>query len=177
MSGLQSKSGSGATFTNYVDPSTNRLSFGNYCYDPDGNLVSDQNGGGCGNPSYAYDVANRMVSAKMTGGTETYAYDSGNKRISKISASGAQTIYIYGAFGEKLAVAPSGGTPCRPSTPKPLRKHPKNTRSSASTHLPGSPSDSTPKSSEPSRYPACAAWGRLPEAADVSRPLSRPSTD
>jgi RHS repeat-associated protein len=101
---MTSKTGSGATFTNSVDATTNRLAGGNICYDPDGNMVSDQNGGGCGNPNYTYDVANRLVSAKVSGGTETYGYDADNKRISKISSSGAQTIYIYGAMGEKLAV-------------------------------------------------------------------------
>jgi YD repeat-containing protein len=88
-----------------VDATTNRLAGGNFCYDPNGNMISDQNGGGCGNPNYTYDVANRLVSAKVSGGTETYGYDANNKRISKISSSGAQTIYVYGAMGEKLAVA------------------------------------------------------------------------
>ena len=109
---LTGKSGSGAVFSNAVDPATNRLVGTNICYDPDGNLVSDQNGGGCGNPNYTYDVANRLVSAKVSGGTETYAYDAGNKRISKIDANGTQTILSLRRDGEKLVVAnaPPGGT-------------------------------------------------------------------
>jgi YD repeat-containing protein len=38
---MTSKAGSGATFTNSVDATTNRLAGGNICYDPDGNMVSD----------------------------------------------------------------------------------------------------------------------------------------
>jgi RHS repeat-associated protein len=88
---------SGLTFINPVDPTTNRLAGGTFCYDPDGNLTSDLSGGGCSNPNYGYDVANRMVSAQVSGGTEY------NKRISKVTSNGSQTIYIYGAMGEKLA--------------------------------------------------------------------------
>jgi RHS repeat-associated protein len=110
---MTQKSGSGATFNNYVDPATNRLAFGNFCYDPNGNPVSDQNGGGCGNPNYMYDIANRMVSAKVSGGTETYQYGADNKRLSKIvlSTTYTQTIYIYGAMGEKLTVIGGGNLP------------------------------------------------------------------
>jgi RHS repeat-associated protein len=103
---LTAKTGSGWLFSAYsVNSANNRLAGGSIVYDANGNLTTDQNGA-----TYTYDVANRMVSAVVSGGTETYAYDAENKRISKISASGGQTIYIYGAFGEKLAVAAGGGT-------------------------------------------------------------------
>jgi RHS repeat-associated protein len=101
---MTAKTGSGQNFTVLVDPATNRLGGTNVCYDSNGNLVSDQNGGGCGNPNYSYDLSNRMVSARWAGGTEHYIYDADNKRISTIAANGSQTIYIYGAMGEKLSV-------------------------------------------------------------------------
>jgi RHS repeat-associated protein len=101
---MTSKTGNGQTFTNLVDQTKNRLAYGNFCYDPDGNPISDQNGGGCSNPNYSYDVANRMVTAKVSGGTERYIYDADNKRISTIGAGGNQTVFIYGAMGEKLSV-------------------------------------------------------------------------
>jgi RHS repeat-associated protein len=115
---MTQKSGSGMVFTNNVDPTTNRLSYGTFCYDPNGNMVSDQNGGGCGNPTYVYDIANRMVAANLPNrGKETYQYDADNKRLSKITmtplndGSGnqtySQTVYIYGVMGEKLTVAVS----------------------------------------------------------------------
>jgi YD repeat-containing protein len=111
---LTAKSGSGAVFSNAVDQTTDRVAGTNVCYDPDGNLVSDANGGGCGNPNHTYDIGNRLVSAKVSGGTETYAYDARNKRVGKRGANGSQTIYIYDAMGEKLAVSvsaygPAGG--------------------------------------------------------------------
>ena len=106
---MTAKSGSGLTFSNPgLDQTTNRLVGTNVCYDGDGNLTSDQNGGGCMSPNYGYDVANRMVSAVVSGGTEHYIYDADNKRISTISASGTQTVFIYGAMGEKLTVVPFG---------------------------------------------------------------------
>ena len=67
-------------------------------------MVSDQNGGGCTNPNYTYDVANRLVSAKVSGSTEYYLYNADNKRIATIGSNGSQTIVIYGAMGKKLSV-------------------------------------------------------------------------
>ncbi len=107
---MYSESGSGATFTGtFVNPVTNQnlnqLLGGNYCYDANGNMISDQNGGGCTNPNYAYDVANRLVRAKVGSGTEYYGYGADNKRIARFSAVGLESIYIYGANGEKLVAA------------------------------------------------------------------------
>jgi RHS repeat-associated protein len=108
---MTGKQGSGATFSNPgLDQTTNRLVGTNVCYDGAGNLTSDQNGGGCGNPNYGYDATNRMVSAVVSGGTEHYIYDADNKRISTINKSGGQTVFIYGAMGEKLSVLPSIGS-------------------------------------------------------------------
>ena len=48
--------------------------------------------------SLGYDVANRMVSA----GSDTYAYDQANRRVYHYNGS-AETIYLYGTGGKKLA--------------------------------------------------------------------------
>ena len=119
---LEAKNGGGAVFdyrgtgNGYsIDATTNRLTGGSYCYDPNGNLTSDVNGGGCRNPNYVYDISNRMVTANLpSNGMETYQYGADNKRLSKITFSSSnggvtysyqQTVYIYGAMGEKLTVA------------------------------------------------------------------------
>jgi YD repeat-containing protein len=61
-------------FSGYsVNAANNRLAGGSIVYDSNGNMTNDQSGW-----TYTYDVANRMVSAAVTGGTETYAYDAGN---------------------------------------------------------------------------------------------------
>jgi RHS repeat-associated protein len=107
---MTSKQGDGMPFVNAMDQTTNRLAGTNICYDLAGNLISDQNGGGCGNPNYGYDAANRLVSVSVSGGTERYYYTADNKRVSTISSSGAQTVFIYGAFGEKLSWVTSTGS-------------------------------------------------------------------
>jgi len=65
--------------------------------------VTDQNG-----THYTYDVANRMVSAGVAGGTEYYQYTADNKRVVTYAANGTSTVVIYGAFGEKLATVNGG---------------------------------------------------------------------
>jgi len=65
--------------------------------------VTDQNG-----THYTYDVANRMVSAGVAGGTEYYQYTADNKRVVTYAANGTATVFIYGAFGEKLATVNGG---------------------------------------------------------------------
>jgi RHS repeat-associated protein len=102
---MTSKQGAGLNFTNTVNQNTNQLA--GYCYDADGNML----GASCATPSYAYDVANRMVSAQTSsGGTEYYQYGADNKRIAKAAGTG-EAIYMYGAHGEKLwAGGFAGGT-------------------------------------------------------------------
>jgi RHS repeat-associated protein len=97
---MTSKTGSGLTFT--ISSNANNQLIGNFCYDNNGNLASDQYSCSALNytPNYTYDVVNRLVS---------YVYDADNKRISTISANGTQTVFIYGAGGEKLSVAGPGG--------------------------------------------------------------------
>ena len=78
-----------------VDPTTNRITPGlQVSYDNNGNMTQ----GGY----LAYDVANRMKSAIVEGGTIYYGYDSANRRIYYRSTSNAETIYLYGADGKKL---------------------------------------------------------------------------
>jgi hypothetical protein len=48
----------------------------------------------------AFDVDNRMVSSM--GGTEFYGYAPDNKRVWKKEPSGVETVYFYGANGQKL---------------------------------------------------------------------------
>ena len=76
---------------------------GSVQYDANGNLVTDQNG-----MHYTYDVANRMVSAGVAGGTEYYQYTADNKRVVTYAANGTATVFTYGAFGEKLATGNGG---------------------------------------------------------------------
>jgi len=80
-----------------VDPTTNRITPGlQVSYDNNGNMTQ---GGYLG-----YDVANRMKSAIVEGGTIYYGYDSANRRIYYRSTSNAETIYLYGADGKKLGI-------------------------------------------------------------------------
>jgi RHS repeat-associated protein len=80
-----------------VDPTTNRLTPGvQVSYDNNGNMTQ----GGY----LAYDVANRLKSAIVQGGTIYYGYDSANRRIYYRSTSNAETIYLYGADGKKLGI-------------------------------------------------------------------------
>src|SRR5450755_3353202 len=48
----------------------------------------------------SYDVGNRMVNVN---GAQVYAYDQGNQRVYYRNTSGVETIYLYGAGGQKLA--------------------------------------------------------------------------
>ena len=111
---MNQKTGAGGNFTLPIDVSANRPYSSDICYDNNGNMTSDHYG--CGNQLYVYDSNNRMVRANLTGGAyETYQYGADNKRLSKITFSApngttgavtvTQTFYIYGAYGEKLAVA------------------------------------------------------------------------
>ena len=84
-----------------VDASTNRVSGpGNVYWDANGNLE------GTALWALAYDVANRVVLAHYS---NTYRYDSDNRRIYYRAASGVETVYVYGASGEKLAAYTVGG--------------------------------------------------------------------
>jgi len=84
-----------------LDPGTNRVTGpGSVSYDANGNLQ------GTALWALAYDVANRVVLANYA---NTYLYDSDNRRIYYRAASGVETVYVYGAGGEKLAAYTIGG--------------------------------------------------------------------
>jgi YD repeat-containing protein len=76
---------------------TNRINATGVSYDNNGNQTA-----GFGGLSLGYDAANRMISV---GGSQSaaYAYDSSNLRVYSRNATGAETVYFYGAGGTKLA--------------------------------------------------------------------------
>src|SRR5580658_2865755 len=81
-----------------VDPTTNRLSATGTQYDNNGNLLL-----GFGGLDLMYDLANRLETVQVASGNYSYAYDADNRRIYYRNASGAETVYFYGADGTKLA--------------------------------------------------------------------------
>jgi hypothetical protein len=48
------------------------------------------------------------ASTPWAGGTEYYQYMSDNKRVVTYGANGLPTVFIYGAFGEKVATVNGG---------------------------------------------------------------------
>ncbi len=91
-----------------VHMATNRIS--TYGYDNNGNTTSMPALGG-GTASIAYDVSNRMISWDGPAGVETYRYLGDNKRVWKRAPNGAETVYFYGAGGEKLMTYSVTGAP------------------------------------------------------------------
>ena len=81
-----------------VDPTTNRLSATGTQYDNNGNLLL-----GFGGLDLMYDLANRLETVQVASGNYSYAYDADNRRIYYRNASGAETVYFYGADGTRLA--------------------------------------------------------------------------
>jgi RHS repeat-associated protein len=80
-----------------VDATTNRLLVPNALYDNNGNLYRSTGG------VYVYDPANRMVEAMESAGNYFYGYDPDNRRIYYRDVNNHETIYFYGADGQKLA--------------------------------------------------------------------------
>jgi RHS repeat-associated protein len=84
-----------------VNMSTNRMSAAGWSYDANGNTISMLVGGATAMMSY--DVDNRLVTwMKGSVGTEEYRYLPDNKRVWKKSPNGTETVYFYGAGGQKL---------------------------------------------------------------------------
>jgi RHS repeat-associated protein len=76
-----------------VNPASNQVTGpGAIRYDANGNLVAT--------PLWilTYDAANRVAAANG----DTYAYDADNRRVYQRTAAGTETIWVYGAEGEKL---------------------------------------------------------------------------
>ena len=76
---------------------TNQIQATGVTYDNNGNQTA-----GFGGLTFSYDAANRMVGVGGSA-SEAYWYDSSNLRVYSRNASGAETIYFYGADGTKLA--------------------------------------------------------------------------
>jgi len=86
-----------------VNMSNNRMSSAGWGYDANGNTTSMPVLGG-GTATMGYDVDNRLVTwFKGTVGTEEYRYLPDNKRVWKKAPNGTETVYYYGAGGQKLA--------------------------------------------------------------------------
>jgi RHS repeat-associated protein len=78
---------SGGVPTNQIVSVTAGKSTQNYVYDANGNVIND------GNPAYAYDAENRMVTVDG-GASGQYSYDHQNRRVKKV-AGGATTHYVW----------------------------------------------------------------------------------
>ena len=116
LNGKTVTGGSGITFNASVDPQTNRLMGGSYCYDNNGNLLSDSgyacNGKNAYPPftQYNYDGKNRLTEAQVSGGNERYYYTPDNKRVNIQKADGSQVVFVYGAQGEITALCSSSAS-------------------------------------------------------------------
>src|SRR5581483_6882434 len=83
------------TTTSYTYDRADRLSAAgstSYTVNADGNTTAR------GADSFAYDQANRLKSATLSGATSTYAYEGDGERASK-TVGGATTSYVYDAAG------------------------------------------------------------------------------
>ena len=77
-----------------------------FTYDNRGNLTSGSNGN-----AFAYDYANRLISATVAGGTTTYTYDGFGNRVAR-SKNGSQTRYVLdinGPMSQVLAETDQSG--------------------------------------------------------------------
>jgi hypothetical protein len=73
-------------------------------YDLSGNVT------GVPGQTYSYDVADRLVKATGSYGTERYGYDSGNRRVWRKKADGTEEFTLYGAGGQRVEVFRLVGT-------------------------------------------------------------------
>ena len=74
---------------------TNQIQATGVTYDNNGNQTA-----GFGGLTFSYDAANRMTAVGGSA-SEAYWYDSSNLRVYGRNASGAETIYFYGADGNE----------------------------------------------------------------------------
>jgi YD repeat-containing protein len=81
-----------------VDGGTNRVNSSGWSYDANGNVTLMPIVGG--STVNTFDVDNRMISSLA--GTEQYGYAPDNKRVWKKAPDGTETVYFYGANGQKL---------------------------------------------------------------------------
>jgi len=83
-----------------IDMTTNRINSSGWSHDANGNTDEMPTLGG--NATLSYDLDNRLSSWTGPGGVEQYGYLADNKRVWKKAPSGAETVYFYGAGGQKL---------------------------------------------------------------------------
>jgi len=83
-----------------IDMTTNRINSSGWSHDANGNTIEMPTLGG--NATLSYDLDNRLSSWTGPGGVEQYGYLADNKRVWKKAPSGAETVYFYGAGGQKL---------------------------------------------------------------------------
>src|SRR6202167_430828 len=91
-------SGGAPSLSVSVNAATNQISLTNILYDGNGNVTQFGPSGSL--TTMAYNVANRMATANST---NAYAYDPANQRVYFRNSAGAETLYVYGAGGKKLA--------------------------------------------------------------------------
>lgn len=102
---LWSQTMSGGTATPMsvsVDMTTSRINTTNWSYDANGNTTQMPTAGGVA--TLFYDIDNRLIHwTGPSGEVDQYGYLADNKRVWKKSPDGTETIYFYGAGGQKLA--------------------------------------------------------------------------
>ena len=88
-----------------VNSATNQIQPTNIAYDGNGNVTQFGPSGSL--KTLGYDVANRLATVNTN---SAYAYDSANQRVYYRNSAGAETLYIYGTAGQKLATYTITGT-------------------------------------------------------------------
>jgi len=83
-----------------IDMATNRINSSGWSHDANGNTNEMPTLGG--NATLSYDLDNRLSSWTGPGGVEQDGYLADNKRVWKKASSGAETVYFYGAGGQRL---------------------------------------------------------------------------
>ena len=97
LTGMTPGSGGAPSLSVSVNAATNQIQPTNILYDGNGNVTQFGPSGSL--TTLAYDVANRVATVNST---NAYAYDSANQRVYYRNGS-AETLYVYGAGGKKLA--------------------------------------------------------------------------
>src|ERR1700691_809946 len=98
LTGVTGSGGGAPSLSVSVNAATNQISPTNILYDGNGNVTQFGPSGSL--TTMAYNVANRMATANST---NAYAYDPANQRVYFRNSAGAETLYVYGAGGKKLA--------------------------------------------------------------------------
>ena len=92
--------GSATPMSVNLDMLKNRINTAGWNYDNNGNTVAMPTSGGYA--ALEYDADNRLTKWTGPAGEENYRYLPDNKRVWKKAPGGAETVYFYGAGGQKL---------------------------------------------------------------------------